>query len=71
MRSLLFLMLGLFAGALLFHVYYLGLAPASRCSWDHPLDSHARDACVARASFTGYATGARKALDHLVDDVSH
>jgi hypothetical protein len=71
MRSLLFLILGLFAGAMLFHLYYSGLAPTSRCHWDHPLDSHARDACVARATFTGYATGARKALDNLVDDVSH
>ena len=71
MRSLLLLLLGLVAGAALFHVYYLGLAPTSRCVWDHPVDHDARNACVARATFTGYANGARKALDHLIDNVDH
>jgi hypothetical protein len=71
MRSLLLLLLGLVAGAVLFHVYYLGLAPAKRCAWDHPLDHDARNACVARVTFAGYANGARKALDNLIDDVSH
>ena len=71
MRSLFLLLLGLVAGAALFHVYYLGLAPAKRCAWDHPLDGGARDACTARATFAGYANGARKQLDHLIDDVSH
>jgi hypothetical protein len=71
MRSLLLLLLGLVAGAALFHVYYLGLAPAKRCGWDHPLDRPARDACAARASFAGYASGARRQLDHLIEDVSH
>lgn len=71
MRSLLLLLLGLVAGAALFHLYYLGLSPTKRCGWDHPIDGSARDACVTRASFTGYAKGARKALDSLIDDVSH
>jgi hypothetical protein len=71
MRSLLLLLLGLFAGAVLFHLYYLGLAPANRCAWDHPLDRGAREACVSRATFAGYAIGARKQLDHLIEDVSH
>ncbi len=71
MRSLLLLLLGLLAGAALFHVYYLGLAPAARCPWDHPLDRGAREQCEARATFTGYANGARKQLDHLIEDVSH
>jgi len=71
MRSLLLLLLGLVAGAMLFHVYYLGLTPAKRCGWDHPLDRGARDACVSRATFTGYANGARKALDNLIDDLDH
>ncbi|MBA2932572.1 hypothetical protein HZF05_00555 [Sphingomonas sp. CGMCC 1.13654] len=71
MRSLLLLLLGLVAGAVLFHLYYLGLTPTHRCAWDHPIDASAHDACVSRASFTGYANGARKALDHLIDDVSH
>lgn len=71
MRSLILLLLGLVAGAALFHIHYLGLAPAARCGWDHPLDDQARKACVATATFTGYAKGARKALDHLIDDVDH
>jgi len=71
MRSLLLLLLGLVAGAALFHAYYLDLSPTSRCLWDHPVDHGARNACIARAAFTGYASGARKQLDHLIDDVSH
>lgn len=71
MRSLLLLLLGLVAGAALFHLYYLGLSSTKRCGWDHPIDGSARDACVARATFTGYAQGARKALDSLIGDVSH
>ena len=71
MRSLLLLLLGLVAGAVLFHVYYLGLSPTKRCGWDHPIDGSARDACVSRATFSGYAGNARKALDNLIDDVSH
>lgn len=71
MRSLLLLLLGLVAGAVLFHVYYLGLSPTKRCGWDHPIDGSARDACVSRATFSGYARTARKALDNLIDDVNH
>ncbi|MDH7640356.1 hypothetical protein [Sphingomonas oryzagri] len=71
MRSLILLLFGLVAGAVLFHVYYLGLAPTARCGWDHPIDGQARKACVATATFTGYANGARKALDHLIDDVDN
>ncbi len=69
MRSIVLLLLGLIAGAALFHAYYLRLTPSARCGWDHPLDGQAQKACVATATFTGYANGARKALDHLIDDV--
>lgn len=69
MRSLFLLLLGVVAGAVLFHLYYVGLPPVARCGWDHPLDRQARKACVATAAFSGYANGARRALDHLIDDV--
>ena len=71
MRSLLLLLIGLLAGAALFHVYYLRLAPPKRCAWDHPLDRGAREACVSGATFAGYASGARKQLDHLIEDINH
>lgn len=71
MRILIALLIGLVAGAACFHVYYLGLDPAPRCGWDHPIDHDAREACEARATFKGYAGGARKKLDDLVGQISN
>ena len=76
MRTLLSLILGGLLGAILFHLYYLRLPAERRCGWDHPLDDHAKAACVADAStpagnFHGYAKRARKDLDDLIGKVEH
>jgi hypothetical protein len=70
MRVLIVFVLGLLLGAAGFHVYYHAQSAAKQCGWDHPFDRNARDACEARATFTGYAKGARKQLDSLIGNLS-
>jgi hypothetical protein len=75
LRSLLVLVVGAVLGALVFHLYYLHLAPAERCGWDHPLADEARSSCrdasAIPAGFHGYEKRARHDLDDLVGKVSH
>ncbi|WBO20792.1 hypothetical protein [Sphingomonas abietis] len=70
MRVLIVFALGLLLGAAGFHVYYRSLSAPQQCGWNHPLDRSARDACEQRATFTGYAKGARRQLDNLIGDLS-
>jgi hypothetical protein len=69
------LVVGAVLGALVFHLYYLHLAPAERCGWDHPLADEARSSCrdasAIPAGFHGYEKRARHDLDDLVGKVSH
>jgi hypothetical protein len=74
MRTLILLLVGALLGAVAFHAYYLRLAPAARCGWDHPIDEEARASCRAASAATGahgYAAKARHDLDTLIGRVAH
>jgi hypothetical protein len=69
MRLLLVFLVGMAAGAVLFHWAYLGLPPTGRCLWDHPLDKGARESCEQQATFKGYGTNARRQMDDLIGNL--
>lgn len=68
MKALIGCLVGLFLGAIGFHLYYLQQPLETRCGWDHPLDDHLKEACIA-SGLPGYSTASRHALDELVKDV--
>ena len=70
MRILLVFILGLLIGAAGFHAYYVRLAPADRCGWDHPFSDGAREVCRERRTQGGYDAAARRALDTLIENVA-
>ncbi len=74
MRILILVLIAALVGAAGFHVYYLGLDPAARCGWDHPIDARAKADCRTAASSAGahgYAAKARRDLDSLIGRVAH
>jgi hypothetical protein len=86
LRTLIMLLIGAIAGAILFHAYYLKLNSYDRCAWDHPYSAGSRTACrlgagqvLTHASATiseggpkarGYGKRARHELDDLIGNVS-